>query len=217
MSIERWVRPLTDGETAELRGRIASLYSAQSTQMIKSGAASALVCALLCAATLAASDAPRVVVLFFWGAMAVGLTAWTGLAGRRDVQRRSSVLLECLRANRARVLRVRSERVVEIEEIEDEGACYAFQVSGDEILIVEGQEFYADQTFPNSDFSLVEILTSAGTVGDSVLAKQGVRLRPERQIGAAVKDVLAIPEHLSVIRGDLARIEQLLTAPVMRR
>jgi hypothetical protein len=32
-----------------------------------------------------------------------------------------------------------------------------------------------------------------------------------------VKDVLAIPEHLSVIRGDVARIEQLLTAADMRR
>jgi hypothetical protein len=50
---------------------------------------------------------------------------------------------------------------VEFEGEEDEGACYAFEYGLDASIFVAGQEFY-DDDFPNSDFSIVEILGASG-------------------------------------------------------
>ena len=67
-------------------------------------------------------------------------------------------LENALRTNRARAIRVQSERVVEFEEQEDEGACYAFEHDAASVVFIVDQEFYEDDDFPNSDFSMIEIL-----------------------------------------------------------
>jgi hypothetical protein len=81
---------------------------------------------------------------------------------------------------------VLSERVVEFEEEEDEGACYAFaQDGGASTIFVIGQEFYDDDDFPNSDFAIVEILGGSGRPVDVLVTKRGRKLTPERVVAAA--------------------------------
>jgi hypothetical protein len=73
-----------------------------------------------------------------------------------------------------------------------------------------GQEFYADDNFPNSDFSLATVLGPGNAIVDEIFTKNGAKLEPERRIARDVKDRLTIPDHLEVINADLASIETFL-------
>jgi hypothetical protein len=112
--------------------------------------------------------------------------------------------------NQAVVLRIASEQVVEFEEWEDEGPCYAFQLSQGEIVFVSGQDFDSSARFPNSDFSLVHIVSSDGFLVERLIAKDGRKLVPIRKISAEEKSELIVPEHLAVIHGQLDQLERLL-------
>lgn len=208
--IERTERELTPAEKRTLEQRAKRLEATRTRTMMGSMAAAAVISALLCVATLAASDAPRFVIIAFWTVLALVIGLWVGGENRRDFQRQVRALREGLNHNRARVLRVRSDRVAEFDEVEDEGACYAFQASDDEMVFVCGQQFYADSRFPNSDFSIVEVLASNGAIIDELLRKDGARLEPERRIPVEIKKSLEIPDHLEVVRGDITDLERIL-------
>ena len=120
---------------------------------------------------------------------------------------------EAIRTNRAREIRLQTTRVVEFEEEEDEGACYAFDDDGSAVLFIIGQEFYEDEDFPNTDFSIIEILGDRGQPIDVLLSKHGRKLKPERIIPAAVKNRLHLPEHLAIVPGTLDSIEVSLNQP----
>lgn len=101
--------------------------------------------------------------------------------------------------------------MLEFEEIEDEGACYAFQISDEEILFIEGQEFYSSAKFPNTDFEIVRIFDSRGNLAEQLIHKLGIRLKALRQVPAPIKVSLRMPEHLERVRGRLQDLEQILT------
>jgi hypothetical protein len=77
--------------------------------------------------------------------------------------------------------------MVELQEGEDEGACYAFQLDDDQILFISGQDYYSSSQFPNSDFSLNQILDDQGRLLEELISKQGEKLQPVHQISAHVK------------------------------
>ncbi len=208
--LETLERPMTSDEYFSLRTRLQNARDEGGKALLKSGAASAAVCGVLMALTLAASDAPVIVVVGFWVLMMVVFTLWIGLPRRRLMLDQISILQDALHGNRARERRLRSERVVEFEEEEDEGACYAFDHDGVSSIFVIGQEFYEDDDFPNSDFSMIELLGAAGTPIDVLLTKRGRRLTPERVIPAAIKNRVELPEHLSIVPAPLERIESAL-------
>ena len=120
------------------------------------------------------------------------------------------ILEDALTANRAREIRLVSNRVVEFEEVEDEGACYAFDHDGTSSIFITGQEFYEDDDFPNSDFSMIELLGTNGMAVDVLLLKRGGKLTPERVIPASVKETLKLPQHLEVVPAPLERVESAL-------
>ncbi len=99
--------------------------------------------------------------------------------------------------------------MVVFEEQEDEGARYAFQV-GDRIVFVAGQDFYPSAKFPNSDFSLVEITDSRGTLVEMIIDSAGKKLQPIRTIAAELQSKFRIPEHLQILQGKLEDIDRLL-------
>jgi hypothetical protein len=204
-------RPLDDGERRHLMARLAAARRESRVALLKTGAASAAVCGVLMLVTLWLSDAPAVVVVGFWAGMTLLFTLWIGLPWRRLMRSQIPILEDGLWTNRARELRVRSERVVEFEEEEDEGACYAFaQDGGASTIFVIGQEFYDDDDFPNSDFAIVEILGGSGRPVDVLVTKRGRKLTPERVVAAGVKNQLELPEHLEVVATPLERIESAL-------
>jgi hypothetical protein len=177
---------------------------------LKAGGASALVCALLAAATLLVSDAPKPIVIIFWTVLWLLFTLWIGLPWRKLMRGQIPVLEDGLRTSRVRVIRLQSTRVVEFEEEEDEGACYAFEHDADSSVFIVGQEFYEDDGFPNTDFSMVEILGGSGHAIDTLLTKDGRKLRPERVVAASVKHGLEVPQHLEVVPAPLGRVEEML-------
>lgn len=79
----------------------------------------------------------------------------------------------------------------------------AFDVGEGRVLFVLGQEFYADDNFPNSDFSLATVLGPGNAIVDEIFTKSGVKLEPERRIARDVKDRLTISDHLEAIDADL--------------
>ena len=203
-------RPLTGAEREKLSARLAHARTQASLALVKMGAASIVVCGVLMIATLLASTAPPLLIVVFWLVLAALFTIWIGMPQRRLMLSQIAPLEDALRANRARVIRVQSEHVVEFEEEEDEGACYAFEHDAARVVFIVGQEFYEDDDFPNADFSMIEILGRSGTPVDIWLEKSGRKLTPDRVVPAKVKWTLELPEHLAVVDVPLDRVEDLL-------
>jgi len=203
-------RPLTDAEHWHLETRLTDARRESALALVKTGAASALVCGALAALTLLASDAPRTVIAGFWTAIWLLFTLWIGLPWRRLMRNQIPIFEEALRTRRAREIRVQAGRVVEFEEEEDEGACYAFEHEPGGSLFIVGQEFYEDDDFPNSDFSMIELLGGRGQTVDVALVKHGQKLVPARVIPAATKNRLAIPDHLTVVPASIDLIDTML-------
>lgn len=205
--ITRSERPLTDDERRALAERLERARTQSRTALAKTGVIGAAVCGVLAVLTLLASDAPAAVVLAFWAAIWVLLTLWIGIPQRKLMRGQVPILEDALRVNRAREIRLQATRVVEFEEEEDEGACYAFETEPGSIVFIVGQEFYDDDDFPNSDFSMIEILGRSGQPADVLVTKRGGKLVPERVIPAAMKNRLEIPEHLTEVGASLDQIE----------
>jgi hypothetical protein len=203
-------RPLTGVEREKLSARLASARIEANLGLVKTAAASAAVCGVLMVATLLASTAPRSVIILFWLVLAALFTVWIGLPGRRLMLSQIPALEDALRTSRARMIRLQAERVVEFEEEEDEGACYAFEHEAGRVVFIVGQEFYEDDDFPNSDFSMIEVLGSRATPVDIWVEKTGRKLRPDRVVPANVKWTLELPDHLAVVDVPLDRVEDLL-------
>ena len=203
-------RPLTADERAQLSARLTAAVASRRGALGKAAISSLLVCGLLAMLTSAASDAPLWIILLFWSALGLVFTLWIGVPAQRVMQEHESVLSDALLASRARVTRVQSERVVEFEEEEDEGACFAFDYRDQTSVFIVGQQFYEDDDFPNSDFSIVDLLGTHGRPVDSMLVKAGRKLVPARIVPADIKRLVQVPDHLSVIGAPLDRVEAAL-------
>src|SRR5690242_19847488 len=119
--LETLERSLTGEEHYRLQTRLQNAREESRTALVKSGAASAVVCGVLMVLTLRVSDAPALVVVGFWVVMMAVFMVWIGLPGRRLMLGQIPILEGALHGNRAREQRLRSNRVVEFEEFEDEG------------------------------------------------------------------------------------------------
>ena len=205
--LSRTERSLSPDEQRQIDERLANATRESRMALVKSGAASAVVCGALMAATLWLSDAPRALVVGFWALMCALFAIWIGMGWRRLMRAQVPMLEDARRANRAYEIRLQASRVVEFEEEEDEGACYAFEHEPGACVFIVGQQFYEDDDFPNDDFSMVEILGTHGRAIDILVVKRGHKLTPARVVPAAVKNTLDIPEHLTVWPVSVDRIE----------
>jgi len=196
--VETTERPLEAAEQQELAARLDQARTEGRRALARFGLVSLAVCTVLAVLTLLASDAPPLVIIGFWTALAALFTAWTGLPMRRHWVQRASTLASGLQTNRARATRIATSRVVEFEEVEDEGACFAFDAGNGRTIVIAGQEFHADETFPNSDFSIVEVLDTAGVV-DVLVTRTGRKVEPERRVNADRKLTMDLPGHLEVV------------------
>lgn len=210
-SLEPRRRPLTAAEVRLLRAKTSSLrrrgpraYSAG----LWIGIATIVV---LWALTVAASDAPLLVITGFWIVAGAAIILWVRRdlgADRRTFDAIAAAHDSALRRNLADVYDIRSSGFVEFEEIEDEGACYAFQLEGtDAVVFLSGQEFYEEARFPGLDFSLVFPLDEAGRRVDMLIEKRGAKARAVRRVPRGVKERLTIPEDLQIVPGTLDDLE----------
>lgn len=203
-------RPLSEAERRVIRGK-RHLSESRSRQVSRRApVAAAVIVVVLWALTLLASDAPWLVITGFWLAVGAGITLWV----RRDLQKDATIqrqwvegLDSALRRNEADVYEIRATAFVELEEFEDEGACYAFELEDRRVVFVSGQEFYEAARFPSLDFALVYPLDEAGRTADMMIDKRGPKAAPARTIPFAVKHEMQIPEHLEVVDVPLDQLE----------
>jgi len=163
--------------------------------------------------TLLASDEHWLVVTLFWIVVGGGIVLWLLRDARRNaahLRAMARAAESALEADRAEVYDFRARAFAELEEYEDEGACFAFDLGDGRLAFVVGQRFYPEARFPSLDFSLVHPLDGEGAPVDEWIEKRGRRAEPDRVIPAAVKRELEIPEHLGVVRGSLERLEEIL-------
>jgi hypothetical protein len=139
---------------------------------------------------------PPIDVIIIWFLICATLGLWSYVSARRELTRDVDRFQEALRRDEAHEVRVQASEMVEFEEIEDEGACYAFQLSENRILFVSGQEYYPSARFPNTDFSLVDIYAQDGRCLEELICKRGRKLSPSRVVPAQIKSSLHLPSHL---------------------
>jgi hypothetical protein len=204
--VERTERQLLDSERRVLAERRAQAQHAADAALRRFGLVSGGICAVLAVLTLLASDAPPGVILGFWTVVAIGIALWTGLPERRQARQRAAAYAAALAHDRALVTRVRSDRVVAFEEVEDEGACWAFDAGHDRTIFVAGQMYDTDEGFPSSDVTFVEVLLPNAAAVDELVTHHGRRLEPERWVSGTAKLSGEPPEHLEILDVPLDRI-----------
>ncbi|HZM00640.1 MAG TPA: hypothetical protein VFD43_10350, partial [Planctomycetota bacterium] len=197
--IEHTARPLTPAERRALGIAAAALRKRLGQVPARAFGVAGAIGAILCALTLLAADEPWYVVVPIWLGLSLALAVWVLVDGRKGFRKSLGRLESALARNEARVVRIAAEQMVELEEVEDEGACYAFQVEPERMMFVTGQAFYRSGRFPNSDFSIATVLDESGREVELFIEKRGEPLKPVRRIPAEVKARLRQPGHLELL------------------
>jgi hypothetical protein len=203
-------RPLKPAETRFLRAKIKSLSARGRRTARVYVPITAAITFVLWLITIGVADAPWPVITAFWLVVGLVLAFWVGRDVKKDAGHLEAMvhaLESAMKRDAADIYDVRARSFVELEEIEDEGACYAFELEDGRVLFVSGQEFYPGAKFPSLDFSLVYFLDESDETVDMQIEKRGPRAAPQRLIPAAIKRRLEIPEHLETLPGGIASLE----------
>lgn len=142
----------------------------------------------------------------------LGIVLWVYFENVGINRKRTSDFQEALLKDKARILHCKTTDMVELTEIEDEGAGYFFQVEADKVLYLGGQQYYPTSKFPNTDFEVVEILGKENVPVTFDIYCHGQKLKPKRIIEKEIKfkmlDGSHFPEDFDIIYGTLEGIEQ---------
>lgn len=205
------IRPLRPEQRRLLRVKSKTL-KAQANRQGKALWLGAGVILALWFATLAVSNSPWWIITLFWVLVGLAILLWVA----RDLEKERRLLLTmagrllaALERGEAEVFDITSKGYVELAEIEDEGACYAFDL-GHQTLFVVGQEFYPSARFPSLDFSLIYPLDDLNQAVDMFIVKRAPKAAPLRILPASAKKRLNVPEHLSLLDCKLTDIEEAL-------
>src|SRR5215467_15471045 len=214
-----WVSEMPEIESitrrlSEIERRILTADLKRSERRLRSFSkrllsAGVIICGTLWALTVFATKGSWLPATAFWSGLAVVMYTWNYFSEKpkyRSVVRRFE---DVLRRNEVHEIRIHSDAYVELDEIEDEGACFAFQLDDQRIVFVSGQDYYPLARFPNSDFSVIRVFDSQNSLVQEFVEKRGSKLKPKRRISAKAKSKLEVPEHLQVIKGDLDGLENL--------
>jgi hypothetical protein len=207
--ITKYVRHLTKSEQRSLRCELSREKKRFSAILSRGVQAFCLVILPLWALSVFVLPAQWTLLTLFWFAFAVIVCGSAYYSEKRRLGNIVRQLEEAVALNQAHVTKIQSLEFVEIEEQDDEGPTYAFQLPGNKIVFVSNQDFPTAK-FPNSEFSLVEIRDNAGKLVHWVVAKEGVKITPLRKISARNARHLWVPNYLDVIDGTLDELEQLL-------
>ena len=167
----------------------------------------ALMLAALWLATVAVSDAPIALITAFWVIVGAIVLGWSRYS---DVARDAWVvgLESALRANSANVYDVQATSFVSLQETDDEGGGFVFQLDGGQLLFLDAAAGRCSGRFPSLDFSVVQALDVAGTPVAQWIERRGAKAHPVRKVEAAVA---VAPADLSQRPGRLEDLESLLT------
>ena len=204
------VRPLEAAERRTLEAQVAGLERDRPRLRRAFLVSGLVVTVALWFLTILASDSDWRVITAFWAAVGGAIAVWAWRGQARDLSRRVDIVRSALRRNEVDVVRIQSQAVVEFEEVDDEGGCFAFQTEDDQIVFIIGQAFYPDERFPNSDFSVLTVLGRGGMIADLWVSKGGSKLEPLRRIDAAARRRLQLPECFEIRHGRLDELKRIL-------
>ena len=204
------VRPLNDKEKRALALRLASFKADWIRFRRRFAVVAAGLCAVMTPVTVIAGNVSWAIGLTFWSTISALIGAWVWVEQVTRRRKRVQQIDLALRGGQVREVRVQASAVVELEEVEDEGACYAFDVGNGTVVFISGQEFYPSRTFPNADFSLIEVHDTEGVAIESYLEKRGDRLKISKTISAESRKRLRVPDHLERLDAPLVEIERVL-------
>ena len=208
--IDEFTRPLSRAERRTLESQ-ARRFERDRPRLKRAIVFSAMgVIGLLWLLTILASDTDWRTITAFWAVLGGGIGFWAWREQAGGIDRRLEAIRSALDRNQAEVVRIRSDAVVEFEEIEDEGAAYAFQSDVNSIVFIVGQEFYPDSRFPNTDFSVIQVYDGRGDLAEFWVSRDGERLDPVRRIDATSRERLTVPECFAVVEGELTDLERIL-------
>jgi hypothetical protein len=210
--IDKIKRPLTDKEKRLLKTSISSAKRKFSAFRKRTAISSFTVFGVLWGLTMLASTDSWKIITTSWLCIGIGISLWIIISERQKVLKRTEAYEDALNRNEADVLHIQSDAMIEFEEVEDEGACYAYQVDDEKILFIVGQDFYSSVRFPNDNFEIIQMHDDAEHLVEMIIDKHGDKLQPLRTVAAEVKKKLRLPDHLEIVKGKLADIEQLLKA-----
>jgi uncharacterized membrane protein YeaQ/YmgE (transglycosylase-associated protein family) len=201
-------RALTSAEAEHLRDRIRLSGGRRFTNLVIAGGLFVGLWLL----TPWGTDKQFWVATLTWlviGAVLVGWAYW-------DLHRQSKAARQqfesALRRNAADVFAIKATRFVEFDEVEDEGAAYAFELQDGRIVLITGQDFYAHDTFPCLDFSITHLLDENDEVIDLLVESHAEKAAPARVVPATAKLGLNLPAHLTLMEAPFETIEDKLRA-----
>jgi hypothetical protein len=171
-------------------------------------------CALHLALSLARLTAiPPAFTLIGWPPMVFLLLSWDLVTTRRKEGALQERLQRALDAGWCEETRVVASAVVKLEDVEDFGDAFAFQVGPDEVLFLKGQHLPATRRFPTTDFSLLAFFAAEHEEVGLRWVPRGRRLVPQRVLSADEQEGLAAPADGDVLTGRLETLEAHLRAP----
>ncbi len=97
------------------------------------------------------------ILLFTTIAVYIGIGAWVVAEMRYKDRRKKESIAYLINKNLVTVAEVRSGKYIELEEEDDEGVYYLYQLDNDTVFSFGGQDhFYPDDKFPSDHFEIVE-------------------------------------------------------------
>jgi len=204
--MEHLERPLSTTEKRLLRARLHALQRRRRSVFRRITLAVSIVAGVLWAATLVASDAPWWAIGGFWIVVGGVLAFWVFRMESASLAAATADVRSALRYDRVSVVEVRANELVEIEEHEDEGACWLFQLP-EEILVLSGQDYYETGKFPNDDFSLVEVRREDGRMLERLIETRGTKLAPLKRLPASARSLLPLmTTDMTIIKGSIGSL-----------
>jgi hypothetical protein len=154
-----------------------------------------------------------IVIIAFWLIVGIVISLWIYIPGQRGLSKsieRYDLAIDSSMADDSPIV---SKRYWEIEEREDEGACYAFELLSRQVVFLSGQEYYANRKFPSLDFSLVAIKDNHGDEVEMLIQSRGPKVPPEKKLDAIIKSEYNIPDHGTIIDGTLEEVFEKIKRP----
>jgi hypothetical protein len=143
---------------------------------------------------------------FIWLLIGIPITLWSSRDLRRHVSSLGNRFDEALQQDKVVAIRIQSDAVVALAKDQHKNGSYAFQLQSHRIVVIVGRAFRCSARFPNGDFSILAIGGKHGKVVTGSVRMHGNKLKPVRTFIPR-----ATPEHLTIIGGDIAEIEHLLS------
>jgi hypothetical protein len=149
------------------------------------------------------------IVLYLTVASYIGVGVWIFVEQRVQLRRKEKSIAFLKSKNLVTVVRVRSDTYYLLDEQEDEGVFYLFQLPDNQVFSFGGQDFYETEEFPSDSFDIVE---GRGINAELLILETyvyGQKIAPAKVISGAAKWALLHrpdypdPSRLTVVKGSI--------------